>query len=140
MPTASLYKKSPSCYMCNYISIYNLKRKKCADCAAFEVNCLIIKYKWAVWLVVNLAQTLPPVSYFIKTHSVTRGQECCALESPLSDGRGFFWILWNVQRLRGHSCYYYFSPPPFSGLLSSLCWFMRSQLPQPVRRWKSHCS
>ena len=58
--------------MCNYISIYNLKYKKCADCAAFEVNCLIIKYKWAAWLVVNLAQTLPPacphenslVSYF----------------------------------------------------------------------------
>ena len=23
---------------------------------------------------------------------VTRGQECCALESPLSDGRGFFWL------------------------------------------------
>ena len=50
-----------------YISIYNLKYKKCADCAAFEVNCLIIKYKWAAWLVVNLAQTLPPVLFINKT-------------------------------------------------------------------------
>ena len=55
---------------CNHMH-NRLKAQKCADCAAFEINSLIISYKWAAWLVVNLAKTLPLACLHAKSwHSV----------------------------------------------------------------------
>ena len=56
--------------------------------------------------------------------------------------------LWTNRRNDVDSCpkpglFRYYSilpPPPFSGLLSSGCWLVLSQLPQPVSLWKSHFS
>ena len=76
----------------------------------------------------------------IEIIELKKGSTIKDIKIPKIEGKEF--LYWEVNGVKVDIVKSYSNrpPPPFCGLWSSICSFMRSQLPQPVYLWKSHCS